>query len=73
MDIFSFGDLDLGASGNVALFGTWNFTGATVSNLITDTESDHNHGIPNGTVLTTATGSITWVASGGHSHTVQTT
>lgn len=34
----------------------------------THVEGNHNHGIPNGTVLQTVTGTITWVESGGFSH-----
>ena len=51
--------------------GLWDFSSATeVAGLDTSVhhQPNHNHGIPNGTVLTTATGNITWVESGGFSH-----
>ena len=51
--------------------GLWDFSLATeVAGLDTSVhhQPHHNHGIPNGTVLTTATGSVTWVESGGFSH-----
>ena len=51
--------------------GLWDFSLATsVAGLDTSVhhQPNHNHGIPNGTVLTTATGNITWVESGGFSH-----
>lgn len=45
----------------------------TVSGLRTDAVGSHNHGIPSGTVLMTdGGGTVTFVASGGHSHNVTT-
>lgn len=64
--------LGLGGAGTwTDAFGDWNFTNANISGLATSTVSDHNHGIPNGTELATAGGgSVTFVESGGHSHSV---
>lgn len=51
--------------------GTWNFTNTTIQGLTTDNPGTHNHGIPDGTVLQTASGgTVTFVASGGHTHNV---
>jgi len=52
-------------------YGDWYFSTAdSINGLVTDSHSqgDHNHGIPNGTVLLTATGNVTFVSSGGFSH-----
>ena len=50
----------------------YNITGLTTDSLIYDgTYAGHNHGIPNGTSLATSGGgSVTWVTSGGHYHSV---
>lgn len=49
---------------------TLSFNSAIINALLTTSVSDHNHGIPNGTVLQTVTGTITWAESGGHAHIV---
>jgi hypothetical protein len=43
---------------------------AAQTGVNTDTfvQGDHNHGIPDGTILLTDTGTVTWVESGGFSH-----
>ena len=58
-------------SSDLNMEGDARFSAAnTVSGLETDihVQGNHNHGIPNGTTLLTATGNITWVESGGFSH-----
>lgn len=39
-----------------------------ISGASTSSVGNHNHGIPDGTVLSTPTGTVTWSSSGGHSH-----
>ena len=58
--------------GNTYAAGTWDFTGATtVTGLVNSTQADHNHGIPDGTVLAKdGGGTVTFSASGSHSHTI---
>jgi hypothetical protein len=65
--------LFIGTAGlNVYPTGPWNFTDATISNLITNTESSHDHGIPSGTVLMVdGGGTVTFSSGGSHSHTCQ--
>jgi len=59
-------------SGELALTGNINFAGANINNLNTDTESSHDHGIPNGTkLLVDGGGTVTWSSDGNHSHSVE--
>lgn len=62
--------------GNIYMVGNTSFSGTTVTGLITNTISDHNHGITSGRYLMTydsgglELGLQLFSASGGHSHTV---
>lgn len=65
------------ANGDTYPNGDWDFSYCdSISNLITDTVADHNHGISDGTKLATSSdgvnvdGNVTFVESGGHSHDV---
>lgn len=53
--------------GDIHLYGSVSFMDSNSTNAV----GDHNHGIPDGTELRKADGgTITWNASGGHSHTL---
>jgi hypothetical protein len=74
LDIKAFGDLILtyaDAVGRTYPKGTWDFSASSVSGLTTDTYPNHNHGIPDGTVLAVdGGGTVTWAESGSHAHNV---
>lgn len=54
------------------LTGSWDFVNVTaINNLITNTVSDHDHNIPDGTVLNVSGGgTVTFNEDGEHSHDV---
>lgn len=58
----------LGQLSEIFLNATTIYAEGDVSGLVVSSVLDHNHGIPNGTVLQTVTGTITWAESGGHGH-----
>jgi len=72
--------IETGAGGTVRFDGDFSFEGGstvafgatTVTGLNTDTESSHDHGIPNGTkLLVDGGGTVTWSSDGNHSHSVE--